>query len=122
MPIEKDDKTRKKLRKSPKIENEKKEQTEEGHLKAELDDLKIQLASKDNDFKVNSIVLNNSKKYLQELLHNLDQMRKSNKSNKRQLMNEGRKKEEIKSQLNEANEKILYLENITKAQYKLKLK
>ena len=84
-------------------------------MKAELDDLKIQLASKDNDFKVNSIVLNNSKKYLQELLHNLDQMKKSNKSNKRQLMNEARKKEEIKSQLNEANEKILYLENKTKA-------
>ena len=114
MPIEKDDKTCKKLRESPKKENEEKEQTEEGRLKAELDDLKTQLASKDNDFKVNSIVLNNIKKYLQELLHNLDQMKKSNKSNKRQLMNEVRKKEEIKSQLNEANEKIIYLENITK--------
>jgi hypothetical protein len=122
LPIEKDDKKCKKLWESPKKENEEKEQTEEICLKAEVDDLKTQLASKDNDFKVDSCVLNNSKKYLQELLHNLDQMKKSNKSNKRQIMNEARKKEEIKSQLNEANEKILYLENITKAWYKLKLK
>ena len=81
-------------------------------MKAELDDLETQLASKDNDFKVNSIVLNGNTKYLQELLHNLDQMEKSNKSNKRQLMNEARKKEEIKTKLNETNDKLLYLDTI----------
>ena len=77
MPKEKDDKT---LRESPKKTNEEKEQTEEVCLKAEVDDLKTQLASKDNDFKVDSCVLNNSKKYLQELLHNLDQLEKVTKA------------------------------------------